>query len=79
MKKILIGGLVLGSVILSGCSTSNTNVKLDKLTTDVGMLSQKVDAMQEDMKVMRQDINVTYQEAQRANQRLDNQVKTYRK
>lgn len=79
MKKILIGGLVLGSVVLSGCSTSNTNVKLDKLTTDVGMLSQKVDAMQEDMKVMRQDINVTYQEAQRANQRLDNQVKTYRK
>lgn len=79
MKKILIGVLVLGSVVLSGCSTSNTNVKLDKLTTDVGMLSQKVDAMQEDMKVMRQDINVTYQEAQRANQRLDNQVKTYRK
>jgi len=79
MKKILIGGLVLGSVVLSGCSTSNTNVKLDKLTTDVSMLSQKVDAMQEDMKVMRQDINVTYQEAQRANQRLDNQVKTYRK
>ncbi|HCJ8468019.1 TPA: murein lipoprotein [Escherichia coli] len=77
MKKILTTTLILGTVLLAGCSSKHA--KIDQLQTDIGVVNQKVDALQNDVNGLRQDVEVAKSEAARANLRLDNQVKTYRK
>lgn len=76
MKKIIGATLILGAVLLSGCSS---NAKIDQVQSDLGVVNQKVEALQNDVNMMRQDVDVARSEAARANQRLDNQVATYRK
>ena len=49
------------------------NQKIDQLSTDVGILSPKVDTLQGDVNQLHRDVQAVSSEAARANQRLDNQ------
>lgn len=71
MNKIIIAGLIAGCATLAGCS--GNHVKLDQLSSDVQVLNQKVDAIQNDVNQLHQEASEASSEAARANQRLDNQ------
>lgn len=78
MKKITVmSAIIFGAVTLAGCSSKGA--KLDQLSSDVQILNQRVDTLQSDVNQIRGDVDQARSEAQRANQRLDNQVITYRK
>lgn len=77
MNKFLIGAVIVGTVALAGCSSNGKH--LDQLDTEVKVLSQKVDVLQQDVLSLKEETAEVKEEAARANQRLDNQVTTYRK
>ncbi|KPD02456.1 major outer membrane lipoprotein [Moellerella wisconsensis] len=74
--KLLLGSIVLASALLAGCSNST---EVQKLSSDVQTLNGKVDQLSNDVQSLRTDVQAAQQEATRANQRLDNQVRTYKK
>nr|WP_314265365.1 major outer membrane lipoprotein [uncultured Moellerella sp.] len=77
--KLLLGSIVLASALLAGCSSTTTNTEIQKLSSDVQSLNGKVDQLSNDVQTLRTDVQSAQQEAARANQRLDNQVTTYKK
>lgn len=78
IKKIVLGSLVMSSIVLAGCS-SHKSASIEQLSSDVQVINEKVNYLQNDVAQLRQDANVATSEAARANQRLDNQVTMYRK
>lgn len=76
-KSIVVGAVLIGTATLAGCSSSNTD--LDKLDQQVQTLDQKVDVLQQDVLNLKEETKEVRAEAERANNRLDNQVTTYRK
>ncbi|APC11624.1 MULTISPECIES: major outer membrane lipoprotein [Providencia] len=74
--KIVLGSIVLASALLAGCSNST---EVQKLSSDVQTLNGKVDQLSNDVQSLRSDVQTAQEEAARANQRLDNQVRTYKK
>lgn len=78
MKKIVLGSVVMSSILLAGCSSHKAE-RLDQLSTDVQVINEKVNYLQNDVAQIKQDADVARGEAARANQRLDNQVTMYRK
>ena len=74
--KILLGSIVLASALLAGCSNST---EVQKLSSDVQTLNGKGDQLSNDVQSLRSDVQTAQEEAARANQRLDNQVRTYKK
>lgn len=74
--KLVLGAVILGSTLLAGCSG---NAKIDQLQTDVQTLSAKVDQLSNDVNSVRSDVQAAKDDAARANQRLDNQARSYRK
>lgn len=76
IKRIVLGSVIFSSVLLAGCST---NQKIDKLNSDVQVINNKVDTLQYDVGQIKQESDIATAEAIRANQRLDNQVQTYKK
>lgn len=74
--KLILGTVILGSTILAGCSS---NAKIDQLSSDVQTLNAKVDQISNDVSAMHSDVQATKDDAARANQRLDNQITSYRK
>ncbi|MFV9998027.1 MAG: major outer membrane lipoprotein [Arsenophonus endosymbiont of Dermacentor nuttalli] len=74
--KVVLGSIVLSSVLLAGCSNSS---QINKLSSDVQTLNGKVDQLSNDVQSLRTDIQTAKDEAARANQRLDNQVRRYKK
>ncbi len=78
VSKILVGILVTGSLVLAGCS-SDKDATLDQVQADVQTVQVKVDNLDKDVTALKQDAAIAKGEAARANQRLDNQVTTYKK
>lgn len=76
--KIILGAVILASGLLAGCS-SNNNAQLDQISSDVNRLNTKVEQLSSDVQSARAEAKSAYDEATRANQRLDNQVTTYKK
>lgn len=74
--KVVLGSIVLASALLAGCSNSS---QINKLSSDVQTLNAKVDQLSNDVQSSRADIQSARDEAARANQRLDNQVRRYKK
>ncbi|AMA64682.1 Major outer membrane lipoprotein Lpp precursor [Candidatus Arsenophonus lipoptenae] len=74
--KVVFSSIVLASSLLAGCSTSS---QINKLFSDVQTLNGKVEQLSNDVQSLRTDIQMTNDEAIRANQRLDNQVRKYKK
>ncbi|CAQ84006.1 MULTISPECIES: major outer membrane lipoprotein [Photorhabdus] len=74
--KIVLGAVVLASTLLAGCSST---AKVDQLSSDIQTLNAKVDQLSNDVNSVRTDIQAAKDEAARANQRLDNQVRSYKK
>lgn len=73
--KLVLGAVILGSTLLAGCSNS----KVDQLSADVSALNTKVDQLSSDVSSLRSDVQSAKDDAARANQRLDNQTRSYRK
>lgn len=73
--KIISATIILGSVMLAGCS----DAKFMKTQAEVATLNKKVDNLSMDVQALKVDVTDAKAEAARANQRLDNQVATYRK
>ncbi|EKT57397.1 major outer membrane lipoprotein [Providencia sneebia] len=76
--KIVLGSIVLASALLAGCSTNNST-EIQRLSSDVQTLNGKVDQLSSDVQTIRAEVQTAQQEAARANQRLDNQVRSYKK
>ncbi|ACS85460.1 MULTISPECIES: major outer membrane lipoprotein [Pectobacteriaceae] len=74
--KLVLGAVILGSTLLAGCSS---NAKLDQLSSDVSSLNDKVSALTSKVDALATDVQAAKDDAARANQRLDNQVRTYKK
>lgn len=81
----LATGLIL-STTLMGCSNSEQAEQLSQLSNNIDTLSQQVSTLQAQQDVMAGAIadsvaasDVAYQEAVRANQRVDNVAKSYTK
>ncbi|MFS1563706.1 MAG: major outer membrane lipoprotein [Candidatus Arsenophonus phytopathogenicus] len=74
--KVVLGSIVLASALLAGCSNSS---QISKLSSDVQTLNSKVDLLSNDVQSLRTDVQTAKDEAARANQRLDNQVRRYKK
>jgi len=87
MKRSLsiLAGLIL-SASLIGCSSSDEVDQMQQLTNKVDMLSDQVSALQSQQDQMAGAVNdsraasdAAYQEAMRANQRIDNIASSYSK
>ncbi|MGF1759508.1 Lpp/OprI family alanine-zipper lipoprotein [Photobacterium sagamiensis] len=87
MKRSLsiLAGLIL-SASLIGCSSSDEVDQMQQLTNKVDMLSDQVSAIQSQQDQMAGAVNdaraasdAAYQEAMRANQRIDNIASSYSK
>ncbi|MGK2946839.1 MAG: major outer membrane lipoprotein [Candidatus Malihini olakiniferum] len=74
--KLALGAVILGSTLLAGCSS---NAKIDQLSSDSQTLNAKVNQLSSDINAIRADTEAAKDDAARANQRLDNQVHTYKK
>ncbi|PSW22232.1 hypothetical protein C9I98_02925 [Photobacterium sanctipauli] len=81
----LFTGLIL-SVTLMGCSSSEEVDQLSQLTNKVDMLSDQVSSLQGQQDQLAGAVNdsraasdAAYQEAMRANQRIDNIADSYQK
>ena len=84
-SKTLVAGLIL-SATLMGCSSTEEAEQLSQLTNKVDALSDQVAALQGQQDQMAGAVNDTraasdaaYQEAMRANQRIDNIASSYQK
>ncbi|WP_340608817.1 major outer membrane lipoprotein [Xenorhabdus bharatensis] len=75
--KIVLGAVILASTMLAGCTS--TAKKVDQLSSQVQTLGSKVDQLSNEVGSMRSDVQTAKDEAARANQRLDNQVRSYKK
>ncbi|MEQ4923574.1 Lpp/OprI family alanine-zipper lipoprotein [Proteus hauseri] len=75
--KLVLGAVIVASGLLAGCS-SNT-AQLDQISSDVSRLNTQVQQLSGDVQSARAEAKSAYDEAARANQRLDNQVTTYKK
>lgn len=77
MKSIVVAGLVAGSLVMAGCSSKHA--KIEQVQAEVQVVNEKVNLLEKDVTALKQDVDIAKGEAARANQRLDNQVTTYRK
>ncbi|OAN13036.1 hypothetical protein A3K86_15325 [Photobacterium jeanii] len=81
----ILAGIIL-SAALVGCSNSDKPDAMQQLTNKVDMLSDQVSALQSQQDQMAGAVNdakassdAAYQEAMRANQRIDNMASSYTK
>ncbi|OQM34395.1 LPP leucine zipper domain-containing protein [bacterium endosymbiont of Pedicinus badii] len=76
MNRILFFSII-SFLFISGCA--NNGNKFEQLSSDVQNLNEKVDQINNEINGIRTDIQNTKEEANRANQRLDNQASSYKK
>ncbi|GAB6262892.1 MULTISPECIES: Lpp/OprI family alanine-zipper lipoprotein [Photobacterium] len=81
----ILTGIILSATLI-GCSSSDEVDQMQQLTNKVDMLSDQVGALQSQQDQMAGAVNdarasadAAYQEAMRANQRIDNMASSYRK
>lgn len=71
-----VRAVIMSITLLAGCSS---NTKIDQLSFDVQTLNAKVDQISNDVNELSSNVQTAKDDAIRANQRLDNQVTSYRK
>lgn len=74
--KLVLGAVIIGSTMLAGCANQG---KTDQLSTEIQALGAKVDQVSSDVNSMRSDVQAAKDDAARANQRLDNMARGYKK
>ncbi|OTA15844.1 major outer membrane lipoprotein [Xenorhabdus vietnamensis] len=74
--KVVFGAVILASTLLAGCSNAT---KVEQLASQVHTLGSKVDRLSSDISSIRSEAQSAKDEAARANQRLNNQVRSYKK
>lgn len=81
MKKMLIAAAVSSVVLLSGCASGPdeaTTAKLDELSNQISQVSKDVSSLRSTAATTAQ-VNEVKAAADRANQRIDNIAKSYKK
>jgi len=84
MNKMLITAAATSVLLLAGCASSDNAVtanaaKLDELSNQVSQLSQNVQALQSDVQKSGAAAMAAQEEAERANERIDNIAQSYTK
>ena len=67
-----LGAVALGATMLTGCVNESINAKLDAMQADIDALKSQQSKMANDLAFVKSD-------AARANERLDNLARRYRK
>ena len=77
MKKfaVVFGAAALGASLLSGCQTAG----LDQLNAKVDAIAADVDALKTQQSKLANDVAFVKSDAARANERLDNLARRYKK
>lgn len=75
-NKLVYPMIVLGSFILISCASTTSVVKL---SSEVHELNEKIDKIEDNINVLKPEIEHIKNEAIKANKRLDNQNIFYRK
>ncbi|AFA41244.1 major outer membrane lipoprotein [Wigglesworthia glossinidia endosymbiont of Glossina morsitans morsitans (Yale colony)] len=75
-NKKTVFNIILSILILSSCTNSPSN---NKLNSDIKELHNQIDHISEDVKHIKADAHIAKEEADRANQRLNNRSFYYRK
>lgn len=78
MKFIMVFVLA-ATLALVGCSGKSKSDRLAEIQTQVEVITAKVNQLQDDVNYVKQDSYIARGDAARANQRLDNQAKLFRK
>lgn len=78
LKQVILGTIIMGAVAVTGCTSKKTE-RLETLSTQVQVIDKKVDDLQTKVDAMKQDVLIVRGDAARANQRLDNLSTSYRK
>ncbi|MDQ1237578.1 MAG: alanine-zipper protein [Wigglesworthia glossinidia] len=73
--KIVLN-IIFSVLILTSCTNSPSN---SKLNSDIKELHNQIDHISEDLKNIKSDAHIAKEEADRANQRLNNRSFYYRK
>lgn len=73
--QALLGAAVLGATVLVGCSTQG----IDQLNAKVDAIAADVDALKAQQSKLANDVAFVKSDAARANERLDNLARSYKK
>lgn len=73
----LVLGAALVAFFMTGCASNNK--KHDQVQTDIQTLGSKVDQLASEVGSMRSDIQAAKEDSVRANHRLDNMSRNYKK
>ncbi len=73
--QAFLGVAALGATVLAGCSSSS----LDQLNTKVDAIAADVDALKAQQSKLANDVAFVKSDAARANERLDNLARRYKK
>ncbi|AUI88484.1 hypothetical protein BS333_19360 [Vibrio azureus] len=81
MNKTLIAAAATSVFLLAGCASSDdaTTSKLNELSNQVSELSQNVQSLQSDVQKSGAAAMAAQEEAERANDRIDNIAQSYTK
>ncbi len=72
--QVLLGAAALGAAVLTGCASN-----LDELNAKVDAIAADVDALKAQQSKLANDVAFVKSDAARANERLDNLARRYRK
>lgn len=77
MKKfaVVLGAAALGASLLAGCNTAG----IDQLNAKVDAIAADVDALKTQQSKLANDVAFVKSDAARANERLDNLARRYKK
>ncbi|HIV14543.1 MAG TPA: hypothetical protein IAB18_01320 [Candidatus Avisuccinivibrio pullicola] len=72
--QVLLGAVALGATVLTGCTAN-----LDELNAKVDAIAADVDALKAQQSKLANDVAFVKSDAARANERLDNLARRYKK
>lgn len=73
---VVLGAAALGATVLAGC---NSNTTLDQINAKVDAIATDVDALKTQQSKLANDVAFVKSDAARANERLDNLARRYKK
>lgn len=75
-KLVCFFTIIFSALVLTNCASTN---QVTELYSTMQTLNKKIDQVNNDIDILRPDIEYAKNEATRANKRLDNKVSFYRK
>ncbi len=82
MNKMLIAAATSSVLLLAGCASGPdeaTTAKMDDLSNQVSQLSSDVQALKNEVQMGNKNAMAAQEEAERANERIDNIAQSYTK